>query len=189
MFSPYDLNPMGVNPLRGLLDEMIDFDKVNAPTCGEVHVTATNVRTGRPRVFGRANCTDPVLASACLPQMFPAVEIDGEAYWDGGFSGNPALYPLLTSATRPTSWWCRSTRLSATNCPARARNHEPRQRDQLQLQPGERASGDRPDAARGRGEGHRSWRLYPYLSASDPHRLGSAGSGRLQQAECRMELS
>lgn len=102
MFSPYDLNPMGVNPLRGLLDEMIDFDRVNAQTGLAVHVTATNVRTGQPRVFGPGEVsTESVLASACLPQMFPAVEIDGEAYWDGGFSGNPALYPLLTSTEAP----------------------------------------------------------------------------------------
>jgi NTE family protein len=102
MFSPYDLNPMGINPLRGLLDDMVDFGRVNAQTDLAVHVTATNVRTGRSRVFGPGELgTEAVLASACLPQMFPAVEIDGEAYWDGGFSGNPALYPLLTSPEAP----------------------------------------------------------------------------------------
>jgi NTE family protein len=102
VFSPYDLNPMGINPLRGILDGMIDFKKVNAQSAVDVHVTATNVRTGRSRVFGPGELsTDAVLASACLPQMFPAVEIDGEAYWDGGFSGNPALYPLLTSREAP----------------------------------------------------------------------------------------
>jgi len=102
MFSPYELNPLGINPLRGLLDGLVDFDAVNRLTDLSVHVTATNVRTGHPRVFGPGElCTDAVLASACLPQMFPAVEIDGEAYWDGGFSGNPALYPLLASAGSP----------------------------------------------------------------------------------------
>jgi NTE family protein len=102
MFSPYDLNPAGFNPLRQLLDERIDFDRVNAQKDLSVHVTATNVRTGRSRVFGPGELgTEAVLASACLPQMFPAVEIDGEAYWDGGFSGNPALFPLLTSPEAP----------------------------------------------------------------------------------------
>ncbi len=102
LYSPYDLNPMGINPLRGLLDELIDFDRVNSQRDLSVHVTATNVRTGRPRVFGPGELsTEAVLASACLPQMFPAVEIDGEAYWDGGFTGNPALYPLLTSNVSP----------------------------------------------------------------------------------------
>ncbi len=81
---------------------MIDFALVNELSDLSIHVTATNVRTGRPRVFGPGELTtDAVLASACLPQMFPAVEIDGEAYWDGGFSGNPALYPLLTSTESP----------------------------------------------------------------------------------------
>ena len=102
MFSPYDLNPMGINPLRGMLAELIDFDRVNTVKGLSVHITATNVRTGRPRVFGPGELSaEAVLASACLPQMFPAVEIDGEAYWDGGFSGNPALYPLLTSTESP----------------------------------------------------------------------------------------
>lgn len=97
VFSPYQLNPSNANPLRDLLARQVDFANVNACPDVQVFVTATNVRTGRPRIFGQGEVTiDAVLASACLPQMFPAVEIDGEAYWDGGFSGNPALYPLLT---------------------------------------------------------------------------------------------
>ena len=71
---------------------------MNAPGGIGVHVTATNVRTGLPRIFSTGEVTaDTVLASACLPQMYKAVEIDGEAYWDGGFSANPALYPLITN--------------------------------------------------------------------------------------------
>jgi NTE family protein len=102
MFSPYDLNPAGINPLRKLLDDLVDFDAVNALRDLDVYVTATNVRTGRPRIFSCGDVTaDAVLASACLPQMFPAVEIDGEAYWDGGYSGNPALYPLVSHHTTP----------------------------------------------------------------------------------------
>jgi len=96
VFSPYDLNPSGANPLREILDSVVDFGNVNKCAEIEVFVTATNVRTGRPRIFRQGEVTaDAVLASACLPQMFPAVEIDGEAYWDGGFVGNPALYPLI----------------------------------------------------------------------------------------------
>src|SRR5690606_1178039 len=87
VFSPYELNPMNLNPLRDLLIEQVDFDNVNRCRGMEVYVTATNVRTGRPRIFARGDVTvDSVLASACLPQMFPAVEIGGEAYWDGGFA-------------------------------------------------------------------------------------------------------
>ncbi len=96
VFSPYDLNPLNINPLRDILDQHVDFGNVNRCKRVQVFVTATNVRTGRPRIFGSGDVTvESVLASACLPQMYPAVEIDGEAYWDGGFSGNPALYPLV----------------------------------------------------------------------------------------------
>lgn len=99
VFSPYDLNPLNINPLKDLLEEHVNFEAVN--NCGvKVHVTATNVRTGQPRIFGPGEISlDSVLASACLPQMYPAVEIDGEAYWDGGYAGNPALYPLVESST------------------------------------------------------------------------------------------
>lgn len=98
VFSPYDLNPTNVNPLRDLLEKHVDFNNVNKRRQVQVFVTATNVRTGRPRVFGKGDVTvDAVLASACLPQMFPAVEIGDEAYWDGGFAGNPALYPLINN--------------------------------------------------------------------------------------------
>ena len=100
VFSPYELNPLGFNPLRDLLLDTVDFDNVNACQKVSVHVTATNVRTGRAKVFSRGEVTaEAVLASACLPQMSPAVEIDGEAYWDGGFSGNPSLRPLVESRT------------------------------------------------------------------------------------------
>jgi NTE family protein len=94
LFSPYDLN-LGANPLRDVLAECIDFPRLAASPI-KVFVTATNVRTGRGRVFRNPQLTPEVLlASACLPFMFQAVEIDGEAYWDGGYSGNPTLTPLV----------------------------------------------------------------------------------------------
>jgi len=102
VFSPYESNPMGLNPLRKILEEQIDFGNVNVCRQIEVHVSATNVRTGQPKVFSQGEVTiDAVLASACLPQMYPAVEIDGEAYWDGGFTANPALYPLIDRHCSP----------------------------------------------------------------------------------------
>jgi NTE family protein len=102
LFSPYQLNPMGVNPLRNVLEAQVDFDLVNRCRKINVHVTATHVKTGRARIFSRgAVSLDSVMASACLPQLYPAVEIDGEPYWDGGFSANPALMPLVTSAESP----------------------------------------------------------------------------------------
>ena len=95
LFSPYDFNPLGLNPLADVLGANIDFARL-ARSPLKVFVTATNVRTGRGRVFRNAELTPEVLlASACLPFLFQAVEIDGEAYWDGGYSGNPTLTPLV----------------------------------------------------------------------------------------------
>ncbi|WP_415403954.1 patatin-like phospholipase family protein [Tateyamaria sp. SN3-11] len=96
MASPYDLNPLGINPLRDVVEEFIDFDKVaNCPDMG-LFISATNVETGRARVFQRHEVTlDVVMASACLPNMFKAVEIDGVPYWDGGYMGNPVLFPFI----------------------------------------------------------------------------------------------
>ncbi|PSJ21070.1 patatin [Halomonas sp. ND22Bw] len=96
LVDPARLNPLGINPLRDLIREQVDFERVNA--CGQVKVfvNATNVRTGRATIFRQPHLSlDTLMASACLPTLFPAVEIDGEAYWDGGYSGNPALYPLV----------------------------------------------------------------------------------------------
>ena len=95
MFSPYDLNPLGFNPLRTILADSIDFDGLKqAPM--KLFVTATSVRTGRGRIFRNAEITpDVLLASACLPTMFQAIEIDGELYWDGGYAGNPTITPLV----------------------------------------------------------------------------------------------
>jgi NTE family protein len=95
LFSPYDLNPMGGNPLRDILADSVDFERV-ARSPIRLFVTATNVRTGRGRVFRNAELTpDVLLASACLPTLFQAVEIDGEPYWDGGYAGNPTITPLV----------------------------------------------------------------------------------------------
>ncbi len=95
MFSPYDLNPTNFNPLREILVDSIDFERL-ARSPISIFVTATNVRTGRPRVFRNADMSpDALLASACLPTIYKAVEIEGEAYWDGGYSGNPTISPLV----------------------------------------------------------------------------------------------
>ncbi len=96
MVSPYEVNPFAINPLRDLLLRNVDFAAVRACTDVKLFVNATNVRTGRPRVFrnGEINA-DVVLAAGCLPFLFKAVEIDGEDYWDGAFTGNPSLFPLV----------------------------------------------------------------------------------------------
>jgi NTE family protein len=95
VLSPYDVNPLGSNPLERILQDSVDFARLaRAPI--KIFVTATNVHTGRGRVFRNADITPEVLlASACLPTLFQAVEIDGEPYWDGGYSGNPTMAPLI----------------------------------------------------------------------------------------------
>jgi NTE family protein len=97
LFSPYQLNPFDINPLKDVLQQVVDFDKlVRCNRATRIFLSATNVRTGKIKVFSNADVSvDVVLASACLPYIFKAVEIDGEAYWDGGFMGNPAIFPLI----------------------------------------------------------------------------------------------
>jgi len=98
--APAQFNPFDINPLRDLLAATVDFAAVNACDKTKVFVTATNVRTGRGRVFRQGELSvDTIMASACLPFMFRPVEIGGEAYWDGGYIGNPALYPLVDDPT------------------------------------------------------------------------------------------
>ena len=95
LVSPYDLNPFGYNPIRSILEECIDFAHLSeAPI--KLFITATNVHTGRGRIFRNKDITPEVLlASACLPTLFQAIEIDGEPYWDGGYAGNPTISPLV----------------------------------------------------------------------------------------------
>jgi NTE family protein len=99
ILSPYDVNPHGFNPLTSILDESICFERLPQSPI-KLFVTATNVHTGRGRIFRNAELTaDVLLASACLPTMFQAIEIDGEPYWDGGFAGNPTITPLIRESS------------------------------------------------------------------------------------------
>ncbi len=94
--SPYDLNPLNINPLRELVAQLVDFEAVRSCREIKLFLSATNVHTGRVRVFhGHEVTADVVMASACLPFLFQAVEIDGVPYWDGGYMGNPALFPFF----------------------------------------------------------------------------------------------
>jgi NTE family protein len=97
LFSPYQLNPFDINPLKDVLTAVVDFESLSkCPRATRIFLSATNVRSGKIKVFSNAEVTaEAVLASACLPYIFKAVEIDGEAYWDGGFMGNPAIFPLI----------------------------------------------------------------------------------------------
>lgn len=99
LISPYQLNPWNINPLRDLLEKHVDFGRVRRLEEIKVFVNATNVSTGNSRVFRNADISlDAVLASACLPVLFHAVEIENEAYWDGGYAANPALLPLIAES-------------------------------------------------------------------------------------------
>jgi len=94
--SPYQLNPFNLNPLRDILDELVDFEQLRKESPFKLHIGATEVKTGKMRVFTNEEITvDVLLASACLPALHHAIEIDGESYWDGAFSGNPPLFPLI----------------------------------------------------------------------------------------------
>ena len=94
--SPYDLNPLNINPLRDLIERFVDFDAVRACEDVSLFISATNVHTGRLRVFSQEKMSaDVIMASACLPFLFRAVEIDGVPYWDGGYMGNPAIFPFF----------------------------------------------------------------------------------------------
>jgi NTE family protein len=96
-FSPYDLNPLNINPLKDLIERFVDFERLRAGT-RELYVAATNVQTGQLHVFTRASLSaEAVMASACLPTVFRAVEIDGVPYWDGGYLGNPVVFPFFRS--------------------------------------------------------------------------------------------
>lgn len=96
IFSPYQFNPQNVNPLRDVLERQVDFTELRRRCPIHLFLCATNVETGKIRLFGGADLSsDAVLASACVPTLFQAVNIDGEHYWDGGYMGNPAIYPLI----------------------------------------------------------------------------------------------
>jgi NTE family protein len=93
--SPYQFNPLDINPLRNIVEELIDFDALHHSNV-KVFACATNVKTCKPKIFkGKEITADALMASACLPLLFKAVEINGEFYWDGGYMGNPSIYPLI----------------------------------------------------------------------------------------------
>ena len=102
-FSPYQLNPFDINPLRDIVAKVVDFDAVQSRRAIRLFVGATRVRTGTLRLFENRELTsDALLSSACLPTLHHAIEVDGEPYWDGGYSGNPAVYPLIYRCKSPS---------------------------------------------------------------------------------------
>jgi len=99
-FTPQEINPLGINPVRVIAETQFDFERIRAQSPFKLFVAATRVRDGRLVLFENSHVTlDALLASTCLPQLFAPVEIDGEQYWDGGYAGNPALEPLIYRCT------------------------------------------------------------------------------------------
>jgi NTE family protein len=102
VFSPYQTNPLNINPLRDLLTKTLDIETIRACDTIKLFICATNVENGRAHIFERKDLTvDALLASACLPFAFQAVNIGGTPYWDGGYSGNPAIFPLIYNCESP----------------------------------------------------------------------------------------
>ncbi len=122
LISPYDLDVIGTNPLTDILKRNIDFVRL-AKAEIKLFVTATNVHTGRGRIFRNADITpDVLLASACLPSLFQAIEIDGESYWDGGYSGNPTITPLIRECSSKDTILVQINPISRPDIPKSARD-------------------------------------------------------------------
>src|SRR5271155_6067561 len=120
--SPYQLNPTDANPMRDLLVEFVDFERVRAQNVVKLFLSATNVRTGKVAVFPNKEITaEHVLASACLPFMMRSPVIDGEAYWDGGFMGNPAIFPVIYACASCDILLVHLTPTERTDLPTSAR--------------------------------------------------------------------
>jgi NTE family protein len=125
VLSPYEFNSANFNPLREVVEQSIDFDVLKSPDCPvKLFLSATNVRTGKVKIFaGQDISASAVMASACLPTIFHAVEIDGEAYWDGGYMGNPALFPIIYN--------CKSTDIVIVHINPLFRQEVPRSADDI----------------------------------------------------------
>jgi NTE family protein len=120
--SPYDVNPLNINPLKELIERFVDFDAIRKQPGPDLFISATNVRNGEVRIFARTEVTaEAIMASACLPLLFRAVEIDGESYWDGGYSGNPALLPFLRATATEDALIVQINPLERQRTPRRTR--------------------------------------------------------------------
>lgn len=102
MLSPYQFNPLNHNPLKDVLERVVDFERLRRENVVKLYLCASNVRTGKIKILENNDLTSSaVLASGCLPFLFQAVEIEGEHYWDGGYMGNPAIFPLIYHCASP----------------------------------------------------------------------------------------
>ncbi|WP_233164306.1 patatin-like phospholipase family protein [Chromobacterium sp. ASV23] len=124
-FSPYQLNPLDYNPLRAIIESLFDFERIRRASPVQLFVAATHANSGHLKLFRNADiCVDALLASACLPSLQQAVVIDGEAYWDGGFAANPAVFPLFK--------FCRSDDILLVLLAPMCHGDTPRTADEIQ---------------------------------------------------------
>jgi len=122
MFAPQDLNPLNINPLKDLIERFVDFEAIRAAGNLQLYIAATDVETGGLRIFAREEINaEVVMASACLPFLFRAVEIDGVPYWDGGYVGNPVIHPFLTGTAAQDVLVVQINPLTRPKVPASAR--------------------------------------------------------------------
>ena len=123
LLSPYQTNPLSLEPLRYVLSSVADVEVLRSPKANPLYVNAVNVNTGRSRVFGPEEMSiEAILASACAPLMFPAVQIEGESYWDGSYAGNPMLWPLYEGAPDADIFMIELTPQTRTGVPTTAKN-------------------------------------------------------------------
>lgn len=102
VMSPYQTNPFNANPLRDVIERTFDFKKINETKDYKIFLAATHVYTGKIKIFGNKDLSvDTLLATGCLPTVFKAAFVDGEYYWDGGFTANPVMYPLIYNCASP----------------------------------------------------------------------------------------
>jgi predicted acylesterase/phospholipase RssA len=171
--SPYDFNPLNINPLKELIERFVDFEVVRESQIPRVFVSATNVLTGRLRIFPHDKITaDAIVASACLPHLFRAVEIDGVPYWDGGYLGNPSIFPLFrTTTTEDVLFGANQSAGAPRDADLEPCDHGPFERGHVQFPTHGRIARDRvrrpadrsgPAAAR-----HRAGQIPPHLHAPD----------------------
>ena len=144
-FSPYDFNPLNINPLKDLFERFVDFEALRTFSDLQLFISATNVQTGRVRIFSRDKITaEALMASACLPLLFRAVEIDGVPYWDGGYLANPVDLPVLRhDHDRGCPGGADQSAGAASDADFGQRDHEPHQRDHVQLLAARRIPRDR----------------------------------------------
>jgi len=181
MLSPYQFNPTNYNPLRGVLEKSVDFKRLEGCRVVKLFISTTNVKTGKVRIFKSGEITsDVLLASACLPFLYQAVTIDGDPYWDGGYMGNPAIFPLIYGAETPDLVIVQINPLGADaeSASADRPSHHPCARQAGTAPPRSHALGrSAPAALRSAGSS----------ATSAPKRRGAAGDDpeRTRQCRCR----